>query len=576
VSINDPIEYKVVADYIVSPDDDIVVSLPNGSIYMNSISEENRLATIADVGSGGSGIVPLPAFLTYVTGREHLPVLNQNFGWDSNGVYFGPTTLEESEEGEESYPIFTNFTIPQNTPVTVEFDVLIEEFCSDAGVAIFVDGTIPVWRWDPDSTRIAAQFNCPDPSIYGIEGTGTLSEDSQAVPGPGVYRFSFAYNPTAETDKVLFGYFDENSDLLALVTLNETLPEGDYRIGFSADNDRDDEGPSEGVPTDRTYIKNLTITVDPETENEVIYTDTLTNGSSGSSNTGADTGDITFDGVKIIGAGDASGDGNGYGTIELVPDASRYEYDQYLIIDPTEPNHIHIRAGGTQDDSNAELILGGEKTHLRLVDDYGLARMQAAYEYSTSYGTNDWESAVVTGDEFNRYIEITNPQQYVLDFLNSSQWQVSNETSVQIDGGERLDIYGLNTGEGNLVIYLPFEEPVLEPTPIETITFYWTNLSRIEIDMNDDEEISIRGNGIDVSIESTDDIYINAEDVLGLRAENNIVISSNGGGEYLNDDENELNQIATIGDLPTGASGSFTSQDGKTITVTNGIITSIV
>ena len=35
-------------------------------------------------------------------------------------------------------------------------------------------------------------------------------------------------------------------------------------------------------------------------------------------------------------------------------------------------------------------------------------------------------------------------------------------------------------------------------------------------------------------------------------------------------------EVATIGDLPSGATGSFTSQDNKTITVTNGIITSIV
>lgn len=38
-------------------------------------------------------------------------------------------------------------------------------------------------------------------------------------------------------------------------------------------------------------------------------------------------------------------------------------------------------------------------------------------------------------------------------------------------------------------------------------------------------------------------------------------------------DENKI--VATLGDLPTGATGSFTSSDGKTITVTNGIITGI-
>ena len=82
-----------------------------------------------------------------------------------------------------------------------------------------------------------------------------------------------------------------------------------------------------------------------------------------------DTGDITFDGVKIIGAGTASGDGANLGTIELVPDGDLTS-DQYLIIDPTAPNHIHIRPGGTQDASTADLIIGGEDTNL-LVSDTG-------------------------------------------------------------------------------------------------------------------------------------------------------------------------------------------------------------
>jgi hypothetical protein len=80
----------------------------------------------------------------------------------------------------------------------------------------------------------------------------------------------------------------------------------------------------------------------------------------------ANTGSITFDNVKIIGAGTASGDLNGYGTMELVPSANRYIYDQYLVIDPTTPSHIHIRAGGEQDASDGVLFLGGENTHVRV------------------------------------------------------------------------------------------------------------------------------------------------------------------------------------------------------------------
>lgn len=75
---------------------------------------------------------------------------------------------------------------------------------------------------------------------------------------------------------------------------------------------------------------------------------------------------ISFDGVKIQGGENNSGDGNGFGTIELVPDKDLYENDQYLIIDPTAPNHIHIRAGGDVDNSNSVLIIGGENSNFQI------------------------------------------------------------------------------------------------------------------------------------------------------------------------------------------------------------------
>ena len=79
----------------------------------------------------------------------------------------------------------------------------------------------------------------------------------------------------------------------------------------------------------------------------------------GGSGGAANTGDITFDGVQIIGDG----------TMELVPDSS-LNSDQYLVIDPTAPNHIHIRAGGAIDASTADIIIGGEDTNV-LVSDTG-------------------------------------------------------------------------------------------------------------------------------------------------------------------------------------------------------------
>ncbi len=55
--------------------------------------------------------------------------------------------------------------------------------------------------------------------------------------------------------------------------------------------------------------------------------------------------------------------------IKLIPDIQLQQNgDQYLIIDPTAPNHIHIRSGGNMDDSSADLFLGGEKNYVKVSD----------------------------------------------------------------------------------------------------------------------------------------------------------------------------------------------------------------
>ncbi len=76
-------------------------------------------------------------------------------------------------------------------------------------------------------------------------------------------------------------------------------------------------------------------------------------------------GNLTSGNSAINFVANSSGDGYGYSTMELRPDTNVYG-DSYLIIDPTAPNHIHIRAGGTQDGSSSELYLGGENSHVMI------------------------------------------------------------------------------------------------------------------------------------------------------------------------------------------------------------------
>lgn len=72
----------------------------------------------------------------------------------------------------------------------------------------------------------------------------------------------------------------------------------------------------------------------------------------------------------VYGANADSSDGYGFNTLKLIPHAPDGfpQDDRYLVIDPTQPNHIHIRAGGTQDASNAQLFLGAEETYVMVSD----------------------------------------------------------------------------------------------------------------------------------------------------------------------------------------------------------------
>ena len=79
------------------------------------------------------------------------------------------------------------------------------------------------------------------------------------------------------------------------------------------------------------------------------------------------TGNITSGNSYIKFVPNSSGDGYGSSTIELIPETGdTVGPEQYIVIDPTSPNHIHIRAGGTQDNSSAYLFLGGENSHVQI------------------------------------------------------------------------------------------------------------------------------------------------------------------------------------------------------------------
>jgi cytoskeletal protein CcmA (bactofilin family) len=71
---------------------------------------------------------------------------------------------------------------------------------------------------------------------------------------------------------------------------------------------------------------------------------------------------------RIVSVPSSSGDGLDASTLQFIPDKDLIANDQYVVVDPTAPSHIHLRAGGAIDASNAYLYLGGEKANVQVTN----------------------------------------------------------------------------------------------------------------------------------------------------------------------------------------------------------------
>jgi hypothetical protein len=133
----------------------------------------------------------------------------------------------------------------------------------------------------------------------------------------------------------------------------------------------------------------------------------------------------------------SSGDGNNYDTIQIVPDDSRYGADQYIIIDPTEPNHIHVRAGGTIDESLAELIIGGEDTYVKVSDTDDSVTILAnnininSYVSPSSLNINTYSGATIQSNRTSTYSD----EDKVVAVLGDINAVVPAETAFTVNGG---------------------------------------------------------------------------------------------------------------------------------------------
>lgn len=224
-------------------------------------------------------------------------------------------------------------------------------------------------------------------------------------------------------------------------------------------------------------------------------------------------------------------------TIHLVPDGS-LESNQYIILDPTAPNHIHIRAGGNMDESSADLILGGEKNNVVVSDStrdvfINTRPDMIANTYVNVNEVNNTNFITIEGADIqNGYTVNVDGTDYIVD-------------SVTLDSGLKLVTALSNSGQATFTAGQSY-----------TFTYNPEYTNSWEFGSNGylygPAEGGLKVLGISNPGEEQD-VFVTSGDKVLLNGTN---------GEFLNDATVPDNQIATIGHVAStrfGASASYYS-----------------
>jgi hypothetical protein len=253
-------------------------------------------------------------------------------------------------------------------------------------------------------------------------------------------------------------------------------------------------------------------------------------------NSGGGGGDVSFtaegcivfpnDG-EICNTADSSGDGSGLSTISINPDTTTND-NRYIILDPTGPNHIHIRAGGDIDQSSADLFLGGERNNVHVSD-----------------GGRDVVINTRPATVINTYTNL-NP-------TSNTSFIVSNAANIYVGdtafypGGDIVTIDSVTTDSPSAGLQTVTAN--LNGTPalfvggaahVFSHEESWNNswLFNDAGVLSGPAMGSVAVNGIFNNF--VDDLYIGSSEAIQM---------SGTGGEFLNDSSVPSNQIATIGDV---------------------------
>jgi uncharacterized protein YjlB len=424
---NSSSEYKVIADKIVSSDDDIIIEV-RGSMYMGSIEDGNRIATIGEVGEGGTGIAGAtgptgptgpagadgatgatgatgPAgesadlsaveSITFTDNTVQTTAYTGGAGADTGDITFVASTMSNDtgddiviQNKNSSGIVKARMALDQsNGQVLLEaFEIDSESFDDTQWSTAVWSGTTVTITNTPD---IISFFNNTPGNITGVRigsgvtniyggasyGSDNITIDIDGMPGVEedpltITQITFYYSISSKID---IDFDNGTFDMVAGGNMDINITSGDDLTIYAGGDD-----------LRLRASDDITFAAGYDNQDQSFWRMDYT------------TGRFELPSLGYIeNPASSSGDGNNYDTIKIVPDASREEFDQYLIIDPTEPSHIHIRAGGTIDASNADLILGGEDTGVVVSDSFDSVILKGANGQFLNYSDPDNQIATV-------------------------------------------------------------------------------------------------------------------------------------------------------------------------------------
>lgn len=193
-------EYKVIADKIVSPDEDIIIHVA-GDVYKGSIEEQNRYTTVSDLNGGGGGPLVIPFAMKDTNGDDLLAFEKGGTGVTRIHAVQDDLALRSARDiilypgddgpgnvyiGWGDATIAPNATNKVATIADVEAATGLGNFTFDASTAS-VDGNQTIYLKALNNTNdVDAQLvldpdnNAAKIEAYGFEGTSTFV-DSQGA-----------------------------------------------------------------------------------------------------------------------------------------------------------------------------------------------------------------------------------------------------------------------------------------------------------------------------------------------------------------------------------------------------------